>query len=478
MTGLWKRFKSHYLDNRLFYNVLFGWTVLFLGLRTIQHLSFQTNTYDLSIFDYMMHFTLHGEFMAEPFHGYWGSHFAIHFTPILLPILPFYFIFKGPLFLLYLQIFVGAVSAAVFYSILKKEWQKSPLSILIAFSYLIYRPFLNGIMYDFHPEMFFPLIFFLAYYFLTLKKNNIFFFLFISLALLIKEDVAVYLFFFGIFLFFRMKENRRIGLVTSVISLCYFLITMGIIIPYFRERLGMGTAFEFSSLWQGTSDNVFDIIKSLATHPLSILKTISWTTVFQGFFNIISPLLFIPFLSWFVILIFPMLFILATSKSPIMQGFGLHYISSMLPFLFLALSDGLKNLGRLIHEQKKSRKFLVYLAAAILLINLVNTRWNLLNPSRYSALKDYKTVKEYIRLIPPESSVAATSSLIPHIPKRRNIYMLPNSDDAEYILIHSGINPWPLEKQQLENLIGQFSESKKYLCLKSKGPLKLFKKVD
>lgn len=66
----------------------------------------------------------------------------------------------------------------------------------------------------------------------------------------------------------------------------------------------------------------------------------------------------------------------------------------------------------------------------------------------YSALKDCKIVKKYINSIPPDAPVASLSALIPHIPKRKNIYMLPEMDKAEYIVIHTGINLWPSKKEE------------------------------
>jgi uncharacterized membrane protein len=119
-------------NNRLFLIFLLCWTALFFGLRTVQHLSFGTNTYDLSIYDYMMSYTLQGEFMPEPFHGYWGSHFAMHATPILFLLVPFYLLFDGPLFLLYIQVLAGALSALVLYIIAKQVLGGKYIPALIA----------------------------------------------------------------------------------------------------------------------------------------------------------------------------------------------------------------------------------------------------------------------------------------------------------------------------------------------------------
>jgi len=478
MSKTYKNIKNFYLKNRFFLNFLFLWILLFLGIRTVQHFSFRTNAFDLSIPDYMMYFTLKGELMCEPFHGYWGCHFAHHFTPILFFIVPFYLVFSGPLFLLYLQVFSGGLSAFLLYLIAKNEFDKEYIPTIISVTYLLYRPFLNGLMYDFHYEMFFPLFLFLSYYFVAIKKNYLLYFLFITLALFIKEDIAIFIFFFGVFLFFKPKSDKKIGLITAAYSLFYFITTMEIIIPYFRDQVGLKGNYGYFILWQDLGGSYLEIIKNLIIHPKLIFQSISWSTVIPKFFNIVSSLLFIPFFSSFVLLIIPPVFILATSKSPIMHGFGLHYIANILPFLFLGLIYGLKNIEKIFFKSKRHFKIFIMILVLLLAVNLANTKWNLLRISRYSSIKDYKTVKEFINFIPRDTSVAALSSLIPHIPKRKNIYMLPETNDAEYILIHTGVNLWPFKKEGFENFINKLSSQIEWTCIKECEKIKLYKKIN
>ena len=59
----------------------------FAALRLVQHYSFGTNAFDLSIFDYGLYFTLKGRFLWTPFLADTNL-LADHFSPLLLTLLP------------------------------------------------------------------------------------------------------------------------------------------------------------------------------------------------------------------------------------------------------------------------------------------------------------------------------------------------------------------------------------------------------
>ena len=463
-------------DNRPLLVFLFCWIVLFSGLRTLQHYSFGTNTYDLSIYDYMMSYTLKGEFMPEPFHGYWGSHFVMHSTPFLFLLVPLYLLFEGPQFLLYIQVLAGALSALVLYIIAKNIFPDKRVPTLIAITFLLYRPFLNALMFDFHPEIFFPLFLFLGYYFIAIKKRLFLYFFFIVLALFLKEDIPILIFFFGIFLFFRLKTHKKIGLITSGISLAYFLVVLEVVIPHFRNQMGVGRKFEYYGLWGDLGDNIFAVAKNLFLKAPSILAELPWGEIGSSLFNVFAALLFIPVFTPFILLAVPPIGILASSQSPVMHGFGLHYFANILPFLFLAFVYGLKNAESWFKRWKKPTKILVYLCAVICLINLVNTKWELLKFSRYAGLKDYKAVKRVIAAIPEDASVASLSSIIPHIPKRKNISMLPRTNGAEYILVHTGLNLWPFSDEEFVRFLNTLESDENYVCIAKTDRIRLFRK--
>jgi uncharacterized membrane protein len=447
-----------------------------------------------------MHSTLKGQLMADPFHKYgfgkwdvhngelafvpgrvkgWESHFGIHFTPIIFLIVPFYLLFDGPLFLLYLQVLAVGLSALPLYFIAKTVFKEKSAALSIAVLYLFFRQLLIGLMHDIHMEMYFPLFLLSAVYFITIKKRPTLYFLFVTLALLIKEDIAVYIFFLGLFLILKLRE-KRYGIITSVLALLYFLLAVGVVIPYFRRQAGVDGLYVYADVWGYAGRNILHIAANLLGHPGAILKNISLGSFLRAFSNIVSPLLFLPFFSVFFLLALPPVFLALLSKNPQFYSFGIHYSATLLPFIFLAFLNGLKNTKQFLADRMgaRSQKVFSLIVISLLAINFANSSfWRIIQPSRYKALGDYPQVRQIIAQVPPQASVAALSAIIPHIPKRKNIFMLPETKEADYIIVHGGINLWPYTREQFLNFLARIEREKKYLCLYQKGEIRLFKRI-
>jgi uncharacterized membrane protein len=450
------------------------WILAFLLLRTLQHFSFGTNALDLSLFDYSISNTLSGRIMYEPFATKaLGSHFALHFSPIIFFITPFYLFFKGPLFLIYIQVFIVGLSAVPFYLIAEQKLNSKRLAAILAAVYLIYRPLINGLMYDFHPETFFPLFFFSSIYFLYSKKNMKFYYLFLFLSIFIREDFAIYILFLGIFLLLR-KDKRITGLITISICLIYIFAVFFFFIPLFRSAAGLHTDYGFLANWKDYGNSGLEIIGSMITQPIKVLTEAGILNTLMKSLNLIGPLLLIPFLSSWSILAIPPLLIAALSRIPLMSSFGIYYSYSLFPFLFISVLFGLYNLRS--KTKNTTSRLIAKICVLMILINIFNFNWKLLSFSKYNNIAEYSSVKELINKIPGDASVSSLSSLIPHIPKREKIYFLPNLDDSDYVLIKDDINKWPMSPSEFEEIKTKLYSDTKYRVTGTSGTTVLFKK--
>ena len=153
----------------------------------------------------------------------------------------------------------------------------------------------------------------------------------------------------------------------------------------------------------------------------------------------------------------------------------------MLPFLFLALIYGLQAAKKFLDnwDIPLIRNPFMILMVLLLVVNLANSNiWRIIEPSRYAAVKDYRMIKHALAQVPPDASIAALSALIPHIPKRKNIYMLPEIDDAEYIIFHSEINLWPYRADEFSKFMQRLENEKTYICVFQKGEFVIYKRSE
>jgi uncharacterized membrane protein len=189
------------------------------------------------------------------------------------------------------------------------------------------------------------------------------------------------------------------------------------------------------------------------------------------------PLLFIPLGSSAALLILPVLLVGWLSRIPAMAAFGLHYGSALIPFLFLALLLALARWRKGTDENRRRlRSAWPWLVLGLLLVNLGNFKWNLFAPAPYRSIREYPAFRRCLALIPDQAPLAAQSALIPHLPKRKSMSMLPATGQAQYILLHRQLNPWPLSTAQLRELDDRLQRSAEYRCVFSSGGLHLYEK--
>ena len=130
----------------------------FVTLRLLQHYSFGTNAYDLSIFDYALYYTLRGRFLWTPFLAV-DNLLADHFSPLLLTLVPLYLFDEGPRGLLVVQAGMVVASGVPLYRVGAGApgRERAALGITLAYFGNVYL--MRGLLYDFHLEMWLPAFF-------------------------------------------------------------------------------------------------------------------------------------------------------------------------------------------------------------------------------------------------------------------------------------------------------------------------------
>ena len=291
--------------------------------------------YDLGIMDQVVYNTSQGRIleMTNPTYLKNMNRLAIHFDPILALLSPLYKLYNSPVTLLISQvIIVGLGALAVFLisnQVLKNQW----ISLLFSLSYLFYFPVERAVIFDFHSVTLATTFLLFAFYFDLIKKY-FWFYLFIGLSLLTKEHIGLMILMVGLYQYFIGKK-KKIGLITSIIGLLFFVITVYVIIPFFRGD----THFATSYFNDATSRINAIVIDGYKYSKMLIIPT---------FFSLLSPLsLIIALPEWAINIV---------SSNSNMRSILFHYNSVIVAVIYYSLILGFNNFQQLV----KKNKILIY----------------------------------------------------------------------------------------------------------------------
>jgi uncharacterized membrane protein len=418
-----------------------GYVTYMSVLTVARHGSFQTHAFDLGIQDQAMYtlvtrgyplVTLYG---PEPINQL-GDHFAL----IYYIIAPVYAAFSSATTLLILQSVALGLGAIPVYLLAKDKIRNTAFALALAAAYLLY-PALHAVnTFDFHEiALVTPLLLFSLYFLETGRRRA--FLVFLILAALTKEEVALSAAAIGIYILW-VKRERRLGGLVLVGSLAYFILVNQVIMP----ALGGGPDLaRFSGIAAADQTGFQALLLGILTNP--------FYTFTQSFLNgqkmlfmveLLLPVLFLPLMAgpaWLMALPAFAVALLASVQSQ--YSLTYHYPAIMVPFVFVLAILGLQRVNQ------RARKPLV-LAVAILIVSLVmNYSYGWVAGKRVGAFPQATqhdaTLDRVIAEIPERASVSTMSDLVPHLSNRDSIYLFPDVHDAEFILFDSkpAANYWP-----------------------------------
>ena len=405
----------------------------------LRYLSFAAPNFDFGIWCHMFrNMRETGEAITTCERDMLLSHFAVHISPIYYTLLPFYYIFPSPLTLQIAQaVVLGAGVVPIF--LLARHFKLSPKStVLVTLLYAFYPAITMGCSFDLHENCFLPLLLLFTFYFYETKRP-IPMYLFAALVLMVKEDAAIYLLFFALFLLLGEKKYLH-GSILAAMAIGYFVLC-----GYLLEAHGTGMMVNrFDNLIYNEEDGLLGVVKTALVNPGYLLtqlfahkddpldKVIYLCQMFL-------PLGLLPFCSkktsrW--LLVAPILINLL-SMYVYQAQIGFQYHFGITAFLFYAT---LKNLPELAPGEL--RRNLLSVAAAACLCGYAMTALPFMGGyvSRWHANKDsFAQMESFLEeTIPEDASVAASTYLVPHLTERDEIYEVfyhGNKTDIDYVVL-------------------------------------------
>ena len=413
--------------NKLIFLMVFLYIVVFSSVSCLKHATFQTQAYDLGIFEQTFWNSVHGRFMYNTIE--YSNHFAVHMSPIMILLLPIYYFFQSPYFLLIFQSIALGLGAIPLYFLAKKYINKKA-GLVFAITYLIY-PSLHYInLYDFHPVSFaIPLLLF-SLYFIEINKYSLAS-IFLLLSAMCKENITLAVSFIGIYIFF-VKKRKFFGISVFLLSILWFIFSIMVIMPLFGGNLAR--IDRYSNLGSGFYDIMKNVINPFVFFP----------TVFQGSKLIYLLKLFLP-VSFLSLLYLPGLVLLVPGLSQNLltnyypQYSGIYqYDSILIPFIFILAVFGF---GKIL---KRKKELINLFLMVILIVSIFSfTLFSPISPFNFRddfrANDNCKTLNQIVGLIPENSSVTSNTYLLPHLAHRKEIYMIGHEKDfTDYVVADLG----------------------------------------
>jgi uncharacterized membrane protein len=205
---------------------------LYAPFSLLQHRRLETFGYDLGIFDQAVRAYSRFQAPTSDIRGLGFNLYGDHFHPILVTIVPFYWIHSSPVTLLLVQSALLAVSVMPVARLAIGRIGR-PGGNAVAAAYGLSWGIQAALAFDFHEVCFaVPL---LAFGLVALAERRWRAVLLWMLPLLlVKEEFGLYLVMIGIVLLMRLRRRAGIGLI--IVGLVVFGVVVGFVIPHFNPE--------------------------------------------------------------------------------------------------------------------------------------------------------------------------------------------------------------------------------------------------
>lgn len=384
-------------------SIAFVFFVAYLTLSLIKHYSYLSG-YDLSIIDQAV--WKYSRFLnpISTTHVYYDAPIYFdHLEIILVLLAPIYWVINSVHVLIILQVTSVIGSGVAVYLLAKKYGLKPIVSNALLASYLAFFGLQFAVWSDVHTLVF--AVGFMSWflYFLESKKNKLSY-LFLILAIICKEDIALLTLLISITYF--LKNKTRTSIISGIISLLYLIFVFFI---YFPNVVPGG--YHFANPNGLLSDlNPYYFIDSVDKQ-----KTFLYSLGWFGFLPLFSFIYLIPFVGdlghYFVL----------GHIAIRTEGIFLHYRSTV----------GLLLVWPTIIAMSKFKRLNNWKTALYLLVCAAILQYYLHLPLSYLTKKYFWTIppevaniNQIVKLIPNDESLVTQINIGAHLAHRKELYTL------------------------------------------------------
>jgi len=424
------------------------YVIVFTIFSILKHYNLHSFAYDLGIFLQSLWNTIHGRFFYETPDLYWnptGNYLSVHFSVIMLFLVPLYFVLPNAEFLLFFQSFLLGLAGLPLYFLCKKVTGNDAFAKILTVSYYL-SPILHAAnLYDFHVESFLPLLIFSSLYYLEkgALRKSLLFIIAICFCLYTLCPFAILLLLFHVV---RLRSFNKTLIASLLGIISYYILVSRFVLPALGNiPFQPGTITWFPFLGRSWMEILNNVIKSPALLIKSVLydaqpKITYWVLISLPvlFLYLLYPPSLIPLSYWLVIS-------LLTSYEPF-YTIGWQYVLIPIPIIYAGAVYGFRSLLKIkINISKKIIKVHLIISLAQLIFSPISPLvygLQIRGGGGYDNVMSfpprYYSVKQALDLIKQDDRavILTTNNLFPHLANSPYVFIwLPKEVIPDYIVV-------------------------------------------
>ncbi len=459
-------------ENRALLIVVVFFAAVYALISVVNHYYFRTYALDLgaytnAIWDYA-HFQWND---SMAFKAAAENLLADHFDLYLLTFSPFSWIF-GTYTLLILQICFVLFGGIGVYRYFQLSDKTSSYALYASIYYYLFFGLISALSFDYHSNTVAATLVPWLFYFV--KREKVIASSLMLLALLVaKENISLWVSFICLGLMIEMWRRpfwRYYMASASVFSILYFMLITSWVMPALANQHAY-PHFHYSILGSKPAEAIMYML----AHPLDSIQAffINHTGNPDGNYVkleflillIVSGAYILFRKPAYIIMLIPLFFQKFYHDNIGMWGISSHYSVEFAPILAIGIFSSIASF-----RPSALRKILIILSLGGCLLATLRimdrtvmhtdkSRIRIYQASHYKKDYDVRKAHQALKIIPDDAVVCAQSSFLPHLSLRDHIYQFPMVKDAEYIVISSKENPYPLTQEAFDLTIDEIMTS-------------------
>lgn len=410
----------------------------------LRYQTFSSPNYDFGLFVNMFHnMRESGLPMITSERDRLLSHFAVHISPIYYLLLPFYCLFPSPVTLQIGQAVVLMLGIIPVLLLAKHYRLSGRATVAVSVLYAFYPALSTGCFYDIHENCFLPLFLLLTFWFFE-SRHYVFMYLSAICVFAVKEDAAVYVMIFALYLILSRRSLLH-GILLGLFAGGWFALS-----GYLLNTYGLGMMVNrFDNLIYDRDMGLLGVIQTALVNPGYLLTQMfttsggTWDKIVY-FCQLFLPLGLLPFCTKKVsrwLLAAPVLMNLITYYQ-YQYNLGFQYHFGIAAFLVYAMIQNLPELSqgwrRALLGAALASCLCLYALSVVPTLSGYLTRWN-------DGKETYRRMEEILDTVPEDASVNCSTFLLAHIADRSEIYEVAyhgNKPDVDYVVLDARYSGW------------------------------------